>query len=79
MSELEGFFVTTAEGRWIVERLRALGRTSDMWLAATVEIAIAYDTDINGLRRGEREAIIDALAGNVSPRLKELRATLSSR
>jgi len=78
MSEIEGFFVTAAEGRWLVERLRALGRAADVWLAARVEDAVAYDTHIDVLARGERDAMIDALSGDLPPRLEQLRVTLSS-
>jgi|KBSMisStandDraft_5_1062788.scaffolds.fasta_scaffold1722655_1 hypothetical protein len=77
MSEIEGFFVTAAEGHWLVERLRALGRAADVWLAAKIEAAVAYDTHIDLLDRVERKTMIEALSGDVPPRLEEFRAALS--
>jgi hypothetical protein len=75
MSEIEGVFVTAADGRWLIERLRAMGRADDVWLAAKVEDAIAYDSNIDLLAK-ERETMIDALGGDVPGRLHGLREAL---
>jgi hypothetical protein len=76
MGEIEGVFVPVLEGRWLVERLRSTGSADDVWLAAMLEDAIAYDTHV-ALHESERTTIIRALTGAVPPRLEQLRAALT--
>jgi hypothetical protein len=76
MSQIEGIFITVAEGRWLVERLRTIGRADDVWLAARLEASLAYDSDVGPLDDNDRGVLVDALDGEVSPRLEQLRAVL---
>ncbi len=77
MSEIQGIYITPADGRWLVDRLRAIGRADDLGLIKDIESAIAYDIDVDRLDERERHTIINALEGVPSPpRLEQLRAVL---
>ena len=74
--DVEGIYITAEDGRWLIERLRRAGRADQIWLAARLEDALAYDVDLEGLDDRERDAMIDALTSEIPPRLEQLRTVL---
>ncbi len=76
MSTIDGVFITPADGRWLSNRLRRVGRADDVLLANRIDTAIAYDLHVV-LDDPEREIVIDSLcAVELPPQLEQLRALL---
>jgi uncharacterized metal-binding protein len=73
---IEGIYVTEASGRWLVDRLRSVGRADDVITACAIEAAVDADDDLTGLDDAERGAIVTALDGCPTHALAQLREAL---
>jgi hypothetical protein len=71
--EVQGVYLTAADGRWLIERLRRIGGADQVWLAAEVEDALAYDVHL-ALNDRQIEAMKDALTSDVPAGLQQLLA-----
>jgi hypothetical protein len=77
VGEIEGVSITSRDGRWIVERLREVGRADDVTAAASIEHGLDNDIPIDWLTNAERLAVIMALI-EAPGSFVELRATLAA-
>ena len=77
MGELEGVSITNREGRWILERLREVGRADDVTAAASIEHGLDNDIPIDWLTNAERLAVMMALI-EAPESFVELRKALAS-
>jgi hypothetical protein len=73
--EVQGVYITPEDGRWLIDRLRRIGRADQIWLAAGLEDALAYDVHL-ALNDRQTEAMKLALTSEVPARLQQLMAVL---
>jgi hypothetical protein len=73
--EVQGVYITAEDGRWLIDRLRRIGRADQIWLAAGLEDALAYDVHL-ALNDRQTEAMKHALTSEVPARLQQLMAVL---
>ena len=74
--ELEGVTIARSDGRWIVARLREIGRADDATAAASIEFGLDSNLAIDWLTSGEKDAVMMVLSG-APDSLHPLRATLA--
>ncbi len=74
--EIEGVTVSSRDGRWIIERLREIGRADDVTAAASIEHGLANNIPVDWLAEGEKISVMMALV-DCPYGLAELRGTLA--
>ena len=74
MIAIQGEFISQASARWLVERLRAVGRADDVTAAWAIEQSLNDDLVVPELEEAESDAVLallsDAPAGLVNLRRK---------
>ena len=76
MGEIEGVSITSRDGRWIVDRLREVGRADDVTAAASIEHGLDDGHPVDWLTNGEKDALLSALI-DCPDGLGELRGALA--
>jgi hypothetical protein len=60
--EIEGVEITNSDGRWIVARLRDVGRADDATAAVSIEHGLDFGYAIDWLTPAEKDAVMMVLA-----------------
>ncbi len=76
MREIEGVSITNQDGRWIVERLREIGRADDVTAAASIEYGVDNDIPVDWLNNAEKLSVMMILL-DAPASLARLRDTLA--
>ena len=76
VGEIEGVSIADSDGRWIVARLREVGRADDATAAASIEHGLDTGNAIDWLSPGEKDAVMMVLA-DAPDSLRLLRVTLA--
>ena len=76
MARIAGVTIASADARWLIEALRAVGRADDVTAAHAIERAIRHLVPVDDLTQTERDAVIGCLSDPPSG-LVPLRAALA--
>lgn len=76
MREIAGVEIPRSAGRWIVSRLREVGRADDATAAASIEYGLDVDCPVDWLTEEERAAVAVVLVSAPSS-LDALRSSLA--
>ena len=76
VGEIEGVEITNSDGRWIVARLRDVGRADDATAAVSIEHGLDFGYAIDWLTPAEKDAVMMVLAMS-PPSLRRLRDSLA--
>ncbi len=77
MGEIEGVEISNSDGRWIVARLREVGRADDAIAASSIEYGLDFNYAIDWLTPAEKDAVIMVLATS-PPSLWQLHDSLTA-
>ncbi len=58
MRAIEGVSITNRDGRWIVDRLREIGRADDVTAAASIEYGLDNDIPVDWLNNAEKLSVM---------------------